>query len=72
LGVRIPDHWFSDIVEKLNKPIVTTSVNLAGQPPAKNLEDLQEFNVDFIIYEGEKPLNPSTIFDSVSGKVIKR
>lgn len=72
LGVRIPDHWISEFVAEINKPILTTSVNLVGQPPATKLEELELFDVDFIIYEGKKTGRPSTIVDLIAGKVIKR
>lgn len=72
LGIRIPDHWISDIAAKLGKPIVTTSVNLEGKPPATKLEQLEKFEVDFIIYEGEKEGKPSTLVDTVSGNILKR
>ena len=64
IGVRIPDHWFSEIVEKLGFPLVTTSVNKAGREHMTSLEtgDKEILDkVDFIIYEGEKSGEPSTI-----------
>ncbi|VVB81449.1 Threonylcarbamoyl-AMP synthase [uncultured archaeon] len=72
LGIRIPDHWISDLAAKVGKPIVTTSVNIEGKPFATRLEQLEKFDADFIIYEGEKTGIPSTIVDTVSGKIIKR
>ncbi len=72
IGVRMPNHWISEILAQVNKPIVTTSVNMAGNPPSTRREELEQFAVDFIIYEGEKKGAPSTIVDLVSDKVIKR
>jgi len=72
LGVRIPDHWIASLIAELNKPIITTSVNLVGKPVATQREQLEEFYVDFIIYEGDKTARPSTIVDTVSGKISKR
>ena len=72
LGVRIPDHWISSLVLDVGKPIITTSVNLIGKPPAATREQLEEFAVDFIIYDGDKAGTPSTIVDTLSGKIIKR
>ena len=31
IGVRIPDHWFHEIVKNLDIPIITTSVNVTGK-----------------------------------------
>ena len=75
LGVRIPNHWFSDIVRELGLPIVTTSANRSGKPFMTSLEDLDpkiKEGVDFIIYEGEKKGRPSKIVNLVEGKVTER
>ena len=75
IGVRIPDHWFSEIVQQLGIPIVTTSANLAGKPFMTSLEDLDESiedGVDFILYEGEKKGRPSKIVNLVEGKIKER
>ena len=70
LGVRIPNHWFSAVVEKLGIPIVTTSANKSGKDFMTSLKDLDEAlkkAADFIIYEGEKKGNPSQLVD-LTGK----
>jgi L-threonylcarbamoyladenylate synthase len=55
LGVRIPSHWISDVVEELNRPVITTSANVTGGNVMQRIEDLPRelLHVDFIIYEGE-------------------
>ena len=56
LGVRIPDHWFTKLIQEAEIPFITTSVNISGAPYMTSLETLDETiknNVDFIIYEGE-------------------
>ncbi len=66
LGVRIPSNWFSEIVSKLNVPIITTSVNIAGHPFMTSLNNLEteiKDKVDIIINEGQKNGAPSTIID---------
>lgn len=66
LGVRIPEHWFSKVVSKINKPMVTTSANKSGEDFMTSLDNLNpEINdhIDFIIYEEEKHGKPSTIVD---------
>lgn len=75
IGVRIPDHWFSEVVQKLGFPIVTTSANRSGKPFMTSLEDLDDSikkGVDFIIYEGEKKGRPSKIVNVVGGKIKER
>jgi len=66
LGVRIPDHWFSDFVNEANMPILTTSVNKSKSDFMTSLEDLDDeikSKVDFIIYDGEIKGTPSKIID---------
>jgi L-threonylcarbamoyladenylate synthase len=72
LGVRIPDHWISEVAGILKRPIVTTSANVTGQNYMEKIDDLPRelLHVDFIIYEGEKHGRPSTLVD-LSGKKPK-
>ncbi|MBN2566913.1 threonylcarbamoyl-AMP synthase [Candidatus Woesearchaeota archaeon] len=66
IGVRIPDHWFTKIVEELGSPVVTTSANLVGEDYMTSLEDLNpdiKDKMDFIVFEGEKSGRPSKIVD---------
>jgi L-threonylcarbamoyladenylate synthase len=77
LGVRMPDHWIIRGAEMLDLPIITTSANKVGDDFMTSLEDLDsdiKSKLDFIIYEGEKKGNPSTIVDCTNDepKVIKR
>jgi L-threonylcarbamoyladenylate synthase len=64
LGVRIPKHWFAAIAAELNIPIVSTSANVTRQKHMTSLQDVDKDiigKVDFIVYEGEKSTNPSTL-----------
>jgi len=73
IGVRIPDHWFSEIVSELNIPIITTSANKSGgdfMTTLDNLDDEIKPDIEFLIYEGEKHGRPSKIID-LSGNEIK-
>lgn len=66
LGVRIPAHWFSEVVAKLGFPCVTTSANKTGERFMTSQEDLDSDvanHVNFFISEGEKKGRPSTIVD---------
>jgi L-threonylcarbamoyladenylate synthase len=69
LGVRIPRHWFANIIAEAGIPFVTTSVNLSGEPHMQTLEDLKEEMKEFVeycVYEGENAGTPSTKIDLVS------
>ena len=66
LGVRIPDHWFAKMIEELDIPLITTSVNLSGEPPIRNIDEIPEKikkHVHFAIDEGTLDNAPSTIID---------
>lgn len=72
LGVRIPNHWFSKIVEESGIPVVTTSANKAGEDFMTSLDDLDDEikqSVEFMVYEGEKHGRPSTIVDLTGEEV---
>ena len=76
LGIRIPDHWFSNFVNEIDIPIVTTSANKSGNDPMVSLDDLDseiKSMIDFIVYEGEKIGVTSKIIDLTDEeKVIER
>lgn len=77
LGVRIPRHWFTQVIRKANVPFVTTSVNKTGERFMTSLRDCDKTilsNVDYVVYDGPKKNKPSTIIDFTSGKkkVVKR
>ena len=66
LGIRIPDHWFSNFVKEIDIPIVTTSANRSGNDPMTSLDDLDteiRSKVDFIVNEGPINGKPSKIID---------
>lgn len=66
VGVRIPDHWFSGVVNKLGFPVVTTSANIIHENFMTSIEDLDpkiSSKVEFTIYEGEKNGKPSKLID---------
>lgn len=77
LGVRMLKSWFQDIVHKLNIPIITTSVNIHGNPFMTSLADLDKEifdKVDYIIDDDQLRGKPSTII-SLTGthpKILKR
>lgn len=76
LGVRMPDHWFHQLIEELNLPIVTTSANKTGKEFMTSLDNLDpeiRRNADFMIYEGEKKARPSKLVNLVEEeKIVER
>lgn len=74
LGVRIPNHEFTQLIQKVNVPFITTSVNLSGEAPASLLIDIKPEileQVDIIINGGELSGTPSTII-MPDGSELKR
>lgn len=66
VGVRIPAHLISKIVEVLGIPFVTTSANISGKKAPASLEEIEKDlleSVDLVIDGGELPGKPSTIID---------
>ncbi len=62
VGVRVPQHWFTEVVNEAGVPFVTTSVNISGDKFMERLEDVPEEildQVDYVVYEGEKRGEPS-------------
>lgn len=64
LGVRIPNHWFSEVVKILDIPIITTAANISGGRYMKSVDDMHpdlKKGVDFIIDDGIIKGHHSTI-----------
>lgn len=77
LGVRMPKHWIQEAVAELGVPIVTTSVNKAGEPFMMSVEAMDDSirdAVECIIDDGEKNGRPSQIIflDKETVEVRKR
>ncbi|MBI3034404.1 threonylcarbamoyl-AMP synthase [Candidatus Woesearchaeota archaeon] len=72
LGIRIPRHWFSKVVEEIGIPVVTTSANVSGQDFMTSIENVDSriaSRLDFAIYEGEKKGKPSAIVKLAEEKI---
>jgi len=73
LGVRIPKHCFADLIKKAKVPFVTTSVNLHGKKPLRDVKNLPKSiasKVDYVIDDGYLHSYPSTVID-LTGKIAK-
>jgi L-threonylcarbamoyladenylate synthase len=73
LGIRIPKHWFHFIIEDLEIPIITTSVNKVGKTFMTSLDDIDpeiQKEIDFVIDEGKKEGRPSKIIH-LEGEEVK-
>jgi len=67
IGVRIPDHEHClALLESVDFPLVTTSANLSGRPPARSVKEIPKEildRVDFVLDAGELAGKPSTVVD---------
>lgn len=78
LGIRIPDNDFCrKLIHRLNRPLVSTSANISGQPsPATFSEISKEIRdgVDFVVdpsVEGKSTRKPSSIIKVGLGGEVK-
>jgi len=68
MGFRLPEHALSiALVEAAGKPLITTSANISGEPPPRELNEVSENvlkAVDLILDGGRcKYQIPSTVFE---------
>lgn len=76
LAVRVSSHsTIQTICQRLGKPLVSTSANHAGEPPAMSSEEIiAKFDgeIDALIVGSlGAERKPSTIVDAISGKVLR-
>lgn len=74
LGVRIPNHWISNVVAELGIPVVTTSANRSGGNVIRTIEDLPsdwKEEVSVAIDEGENKGHASTLVHLYNGLKVE-
>ncbi|MBU1245789.1 MAG: threonylcarbamoyl-AMP synthase [Nanoarchaeota archaeon] len=73
LGVRFPDHGFVELIKRAKVPFITTSVNLHGEKPLRDIKHLSNSiakKVDYVVDDGYLHNYPSTVID-LTGKIAK-
>lgn len=66
LGVRIPRHPFTTLVQKAGVPFVTTSANISGKRPIKRIARIPHSflrHIAVVVNDGTLDKKASTIFD---------
>jgi L-threonylcarbamoyladenylate synthase len=70
IGLRVPNRTFLiRLVREINAPLVQSSANLSGQPPAKNVDEVKkhfgdgENQIDLVIDGGDCDGKPSKVID---------
>ncbi|MHB0776240.1 L-threonylcarbamoyladenylate synthase [Halomonas sp. WWR20] len=76
LAVRVSDHpWVQRLCAGFGGPLVSTSANTAGQPPAMTAQEVSTVFGDGVAAVVDGPLGgrerPSTIRDLISGEIIR-
>jgi len=66
LGIRIPNHRFTRLVQKSGIPFVSTSANISGKPVARSVDEIGIRNLDMIIDGGRLGGKASLIVDCTS------
>ncbi len=72
VGVRIPAHLISKVVEELGMAFVTTSANISGEKAPAGIEEVDKAvveNAELVIDGGKLPGKPSTIVDLTKEEV---
>ena len=61
IGIRIPNHKFPlKLVERLKKPLITTSINKNGHTPLNKIEDIENNYPEIKIFEDKNQNNISS------------
>lgn len=76
IALRVPDHEQArELCERMGTPLVSTSANVSGKPPAKTRTEVQETLgslVDFVLSGNIGCVKgPSTIRDALSGDRLR-
>ena len=72
IGIRIPNHKFTiNLVKSLQTPIITTSINVHGQKPLIDLDEIERTYPIMKIFYDKKKLDSkgSTILDLSKNKI---
>ena len=68
IGIRIPNHNFPiKLVKKINKPIVTTSINKKGSTPLNQTNDIEQNYPEISIFEDQE----QELINSIGSTIIK-
>ena len=73
LGVRIPDHPYTGIIQEAGVPFVTTSANMSGEVPVWSTLGIPngiERNVDIAIHDDILNNPPSKVIDLTGRKPV--
>ena len=78
IGIRVPKHEFCEqLLRKFNRPIVSTSVNITGEPAAVRFEDISSSlkdQVELVVdkrFEGKPTFAASSIISIDTSSAIK-
>lgn len=71
------DKWLREIIQNLNSPIYSTSVNISGTPALTNIDEIKkafENKIALIVDDGNKTNGASTILDlsGVKPKILRQ
>ncbi len=74
VGVRIPDHPITLLVNKAEVPLITTSANLSGEKPPSSVDEIDEYlisEVDYLIIGKCTLGKPSTVINPYTGDKLR-
>ena len=73
VGLRVPNHRRLLRLIRLVGPLVASSANLAGEPPALSIRELRQqgLKVDYILPGRVRSGKASKVIDTTTGKIIR-
>lgn len=72
VGIRMPDDPVTRALLDATGPLTATSANLAGESPEPEPRDSPVVrHSDYVLRDGPRQGEPSTVFDAVTGEVVR-
>jgi len=77
IGIRIPNHKITTMIQKAQTPFISTSINLAGEEPVNDIRKIPKRIlkfVDLVVDDGTLSNQPSVLIDMTTElpRIIKR
>ncbi len=75
IGLRMPDYdLVREVIRELGQPLAATSANLSGEPPVKDISDIEDYFVDafpdLVVDAGERTCNTASTVISLYGDEV--
>lgn len=85
VGLRVPDHpTIRELLRRFGEPLATSSLNTAGQPPARTYQEARAYGLAAVLLDAYGPNDPenshaapsiglpSTVVDCTTGQILRQ